>query len=420
MLALLKTNGQFRLLLIYQIFSSLGNGVYALFMLLSVHLTYGNTFYTGIAAFLMSAPHVLSFVVGPVVDRGKKVTIMRITTLLEFGAIALLTFSPFLESFGVLFMFAIIIVMSSAALFEGPSGSALLPQIVDDKDILAANQLINITATVGGILLGVLLITALSDGDADSIQLIFSISTGFLVLAFLFSLLLRNPDVKTSDSARTVKGYVADLLAGMKFLRNNVLLFFLIGNVTLMLVGSAVNVSRPAFLEYHAGAQGYIIFTVISMVGYVIASVLIGPLSKVFKIGSLILIAYIIVGALRIIFVFVLPNSFYAALGLTIVIAAAMSVTDVIDSTLGQKIPPKDMVARVGTLNTTFGAIAVALGALAGAFIGNAVADPAHIFIAQGVICALIGLYYILVPSVRKLPKMGDITREEEEVADAE
>ena len=83
--------------------------------------------------------------------------------------------------------------------------------------------------------------------------------------------------------------------------------------------------------------------------------------------------------------------------------------------TLEQKIPPKDMVGRIDTMTTTIIAIIVALGALVGGFIGRVVPDITYIFIAQGVIIVLIGIYFICVPAIQKLPKMDDIAREGDE-----
>ena len=53
MFRLIRGNKKFRLLLLYQIFSGLGGGIFSIFMLLSVHLMYGNPLYTGIAGFLI-------------------------------------------------------------------------------------------------------------------------------------------------------------------------------------------------------------------------------------------------------------------------------------------------------------------------------------------------------------------------------
>ena len=408
--ALLKTSGQFRVFLIYQIFSTLGNGIFSMFMLLSVHLVYGNVLYTGIAGFLMAAPICFSFVAGPVVDRGKKVKIMRITTLLEFGALALLTFTPLLENFGVMFMFAVIIIMSISAMFESPAGQALLPHIVKEEEILPANQLISITTMAGGVVLAVLLFAVL--GQGDNIRLIFGLSTGFLAGALLFSIFLREANAKTKPNAQTIKGYRADLIAGMKFMGKNVLLFFIVVDVVQVVVGQIAYVSSPAFIEYYAGAQGYIVLSVAGMVGSIIASTFLGRLGKKFTVGQLLFAFYLFGGVARIFFVFVLPSSFYGALGITVVMMMIFSAAGIVKSTLSQKIPPKNMVGRVGTMQTTTLAVFAALGALAGAFIGRAVGDVAHIFIARGVIVTLTAFYFILVPSIRKLPKFNEIVRE--------
>jgi len=202
------------------------------------------------------------------VDRSKKVRILRITTLLEFGALALFTFTPLLENMGVIFMFAVIVVMSVAAMFESSAARALLPHFIKDDEILPANQLINITSAAGGILLAILLLVVL--GQGDNTQLIYGISTGFVAAAFLVTLFLRNDIEKVEPTGKTIQGYWTDLVAGMKFLRMNVFRFILFANVALVFAGQIAYVSRPAFIEYHAGAQAYIILFVVGMVGSII------------------------------------------------------------------------------------------------------------------------------------------------------
>ena len=381
-------------------------------MLLSVHLIYGNAIYTGIAGFLMSAPFIFSFAVGPVVDRSNKVKIMGLTTLLEFGVLALLTFTPLLENLGVMFMFTVISIFAIAALFEGPSGRALLPHIVKEEEILQANSLINIAALTGGILLAVLLFGVL--GEGENMQLIFGLSTGFLAVALLFALFLRDPSVIAQPVDKPKHRYLPDLIAGTKFLRKNVLLFLLIGIVMRAFFAEISYVNMPAFIEYHAGAQGYIVIAVIGMVGSIIASWLVGTLGKKFKVGQMMLAFYIFAGIARILFALILPQSFYASLGIVVIFATFVSAAGIVYSTLEQKIPPKDMVGRVDTMTTTFIAISVALGALVGGVIGRVAPSVAYILIVQGAVIILIGIYFIFVPGIRKLPKIDDIAREGE------
>ncbi|MCL2855635.1 MAG: MFS transporter [Defluviitaleaceae bacterium] len=411
MLNLLKSNKMFRWLLSYQIFSGLGGGIFSLFMLLSVHLLYENPMYTGIAGMLIAGPQILSFAVGPVVDRRNKVTIMRITTLLEFSVLAVLAFTPILESVGVMALFTAVLLFSCAALFEGPAGTALLPQIVDENQIVEANSLVQIGAMSGGILVAIGLFFGLGDTGMD-LTLIYGVSAVFLALAFIVSLFIKDPNAKTAKIAPKTS-YMADLREGGRFIRSNVLLFITIALVVQMFVIEMAGVNRPAFLEYHVGSQGYIVFAMTSLVGGIVASALMGALGKKVKAGHLIFVLYIVSGAIRIVFAHVLPHSYAGGLVTMVFYATLGSALGITISSLQQRMPQKDMVGRVGTLSNTFGSIAFTLGALVGGVLGGIVADTAHVFIYQGITYIVIGLFIILIPSVRKLPKINDLKKPE-------
>ncbi|MCL2407127.1 MAG: MFS transporter [Defluviitaleaceae bacterium] len=414
---LFKTNKMFRLLLWYQFFSGLGGGVFSFFMLFSVHMLYRNPIYTGIAGFLMSAPFIFAFAVGPVIDRRNKVTIMRLTTFLEFAVLAMLVVTPFQERLGVMFMFAVIFIYSLAALFEAPAGTALLPNIVAEDKIMEANSLIQIISITGGIVIAIVLFVIMGDtinnGYADSgsfisFELVYGISAGFLALALLFAILLRCPSAQVNGKPAAAN-YLRDLREGAKFLRHNVLFYITIAMVAKSFVIEVAYISMPAFAEYHVGAQGYVVLTVISMAGVLAASFLVGLFGKRFRVGQLLLVVTALQGGMRILFVFILPEQYYLGLGVHFLFSALGAASGVVVQTLGQKIPPKDMVGRVNTISTTFAAIFVAIGALAGGLIGNVVPVVDHIFIYQGIAYVIIGIFIISIPSIRKLPKVNEI-----------
>ena len=228
---------------------------------------------------------------------------------------------------------------------------------------------------------------------------------------FNLFMLLRDPNEKTEAKKGILQNYRADLIEVMKFLRKNVLLFFIAADIAHSFLGQASYVNRPAFIEYHAGARGYIILTVMMMAGGLIASSLVTPLGKIFRVSQLLFGFYLFAGVSRIVFAMVLPMSFYLAIGLAIVNAAVLSASTMVENSLAQKLPPKEMVGRVDTMSTSFTAASFALGALAGGVLGSVVSDLAYIFIAQGVIFAVASVYYFLVPEIRKMPKFNDILR---------
>ena len=407
MLSLFKQNKMYRMFLMYRFFSAIGGAMFSMFILLAVHLIYENPVYTGVAGFLMAAPRIFSFAVGPIVDRRNKITIMRLTTLLEFLVLSLLAFSPLLDSLGVAFMFAVIFVYNIAALFESPASTALLPQIVPEEKILEANSLIEIVAMAGGIAIGTVLFISLG-GDVN-FRFLFGFSAVFLAATFVFSLLIKNPAPKESVIKSPSHKYMTDLKEGAKFIRRNILLYITLAVVAMDFFGEISYVNRPMFLEYHVGAQGYIVFTLMGLIGGIASSYFVGMMGNKFKLGRLIFALFMLAGMVRVAFALVVPVQYVGGLITIAIYIALANSLDIVFSSLNQKIPPKDMVGRVNTISTTFVAIAVTAGALIGGFLGSIVPVVDHIFIYQGISYALIGVLIICVPSIRKLPKMNDI-----------
>jgi len=408
-LDLFKQNNMFRILLMYRFFSSIGGAMFSMFILFSVHLIYQNSMYTGIAAFLMAAPRIFSFAVGPIVDRSNKVTIMRLTTLLEFFVLTLLAFSPLQEVLGVLFMFSIIFAYNIAALFEMPASRALLPQIVAEDKIMEANSLINIAAMIGGVAIGAALF--LTVGEDVDFRFLYGISAVFLALTFVFSLFLSNISVVHNEEELPKTNYLSDLKEGAKFIKDSILLYTILAGVVMSLAMEVAHVNRPMFLEYHIGAQGYVVFSLVSLIGGIGASYFVGKVGSSIKIGKLIFMLFACACAMRIAFALLVPVHYFGGIVTTVAYSALSIAIMLVFSTLNQKIPPNDMVGRVDTISLTFRAIFTTLGALAGGFLGSIIADTGHIFIYQGLSYLAIGVLIILVPSIRTLPTINDVKK---------
>ena len=406
---LFKRNKMFRRLLAYQFFSSIGGAMFRIFILLSVHLLYHNPIYTGIAGFLMATPAVFSFAVGPIVDRRNKVTIMRLTTLLEVIVLSLLAFSPLQELLGVGFMFAVIFAYSIAALFESPAGNAMLPQIVEGEKIIEANSMVRIVAMVGALIISVTLFLSLQVNV--SFSFIYGLSAAFLAVAFIASLFLRDPRTQQASSSISISNYAKDLKEGARFIRDNVLIYLLIVTTAMSLFAEIASINRPMFLEYHIGAHGYILFVMLVLVGGIIASSTMGKIGNKFKLSQFVIALLVFTGTIRIIFVYVLPISVVSGAILMIASSTFFTGFDIITGTLNQKIPPKDMVGRVSTLSATFRSVFVTIGALLGGFLGSVVPVVDYIFIFHGISYIALAIYMAFVPSIRALPRMSEVTK---------
>jgi len=412
MMTLFKENKSFRVFLGYEFFSGLGGGMFTLFLLLYIHLTYNNPFYTGVAGFLVAVPFIFSFTIGPIVDRSKKSAVLRWTTLLECVMLALLAFTPLHEQLGILFMFVLIIVFAIAAAFENPASTALLPQIVEEEKIVTANSVIEFSKLIGALGIASLLFIFLSGGSDANYSFIFGASTVFLAIASLFALLLKEPTV--SDTLdKPAPNYFKDLNAGLKFIKSNVLFFILISSTSMAVFAEIASINRPEFYEYYAGAQGYIVFMVMALIGGIISSILAGTIGNSFKVGRLMIVLLMITGAVRVAFVFVIPTSLLGAYIMAIFYAAFSGPISIFIKSLGQQIPSKDMVGRVLTISTTIAAIFVAIGALLGGLLGSIVPNVDSIFFLHGISYGVIAIFVLLVPSIRKLPKMSEMNKPE-------
>ena len=415
MIDLLRKNRMFCRFIIYRVFSALGGGIFQLFMLLSVHLLYQNPIYTGIASFLMMAPHFFSFAAGPVIDRANKVRAMRWTTLIEFTAVGLLAFVSFQGSVHVLFMFVVILLYTVAQVFEAPSGGAFLRKIVDECEIMKANSLIDIAATVGGLVVAAFLFGALG-GDVE-LSFIYALSAIFLALSFTATFFLKDTtarieDVKNED---TFKNYFTELKEGYRYVRQTkFLLYFLIAGVVASFFIDVAYTNMPEFVTTHVGAQGYVVLTVATLAGGLVASILAGNMGDKFRVGILVCFMWILAGVLRIGFAYALPVSYIGSLAIIFGYFVIFGFSRIVRATLIQKTPKENMVARVGTVHTTFLSVSGALGALAGGFIGYAVTSLAHVFVLYGVVYILLGVVLLLSPSIRKLPRVNEITSDED------
>ena len=394
-------NRQFRLYMAYQLFSGLGNGMFGFFMLISVHLLYGNPMFTGFAAFLFGAPSIVAFTIGPMVDTNNKVTIMRITSLIEFVVLAILVALASGGQIPAFIMFAVILCFSVAALFERASNSAFLRQIVTEDRLIEANSVISIVSIVGGLGVAAAMFGMVAENRLD-FTLIFGLSMIFVALAFLFSLFLRDTNISETIS----HSYMADLKAGAVFLKDSVLMFFLIGTIIRFFVMDAVSVNLPAFVEHYWGARGYILLSVTAMIGGLFASIITGRFGKHFRIGHFIFVLMVLAGVVRIVFAYMLPTNFIVSQVIHILFSAVAAAMGIVSGAMWQKMPPKNMVARVGTLSTTLTSISAGLGALFGGWLGHIVDETGNLIVAQGFIYIVTAMFLIIIPRVRRLPKI--------------
>ncbi len=237
-------NRNFSLLWTAGLISLIGNWMLLAALPFYVYKLTGSALATSGLLMAMILPGVLfSSVAGVFVDRWDRKRTMVVVNLLQMAVIPLLMVVQSPE--WVWLVYVVAFVESSLGRFFMPAESALLPNLVDEEQLIAANSLnaLNdnlariIGPAIGGALLGILGITAVIAADAIS----------YLLAALLIMLLVVPKNGKTAVPVATVgkakEKFVqvwTELVAGLKIVKQNRILtnsFLIIG---IALFGDAI------------------------------------------------------------------------------------------------------------------------------------------------------------------------------------
>jgi len=410
MLSLFCKNRNFRILLLFSTFTGIGGGMFGIFMMWAVHTLYRNPVYTGVAGFMFTAPMVASFVVGPLVDRWRKVTVFRVTALIKFFAVGSLLVSQLLGLPGVWLPFAVIFAHSAATLFFNPAYTAVYPLIVGDDDLVKANALVNIVGIATGLLIGCALYFLMAHGAGFSV--VYGMNTAILLIALTFSIFLRADEPKTKTDNSDLATYFSEMKDGITFVKKGVMLPFLITTILMSFIGSAAYVNLPMFVEVHTNiATGYIILSALALVGGLVGSFISRMVEPYFKLWKILVAFHIVAGIARIVFVYFMAQIFVAALGVFVLYAGITATIGIFTRAIVQKVPPKSFISRVDTNMASIGAVAAAIGALAGGFLATMLPSVDYVFVIQGGAYIVVGVLLCVSKHFRGLSKVSEIRK---------
>lgn len=296
----------------------------------------------------------IGLLAGPLVDRLSRKGLMIASDVLRAAIFCAL---PFATSAGMIVVLAALAGVGTG-LFR-PAVYAGLPNLVDDRDLPAANGLIqsveNLTWAIGP-LLGGALVAASGPDPAYWVN-----AATFLVSALL---LLRIPGRRFQAGTAVSHGHWRDLLEGFSFvLRSRALLTVLIVWNVFMLASAGINVAEVFLAKdtFAAGDFGYGLLVGATGLGLVLGSLAAGPLleshpvSRVYP-GSILLVA-LAVGAGA-----VAPNVWIAA-ACVLIVGAANGAAVVCNALLVQRGSPDALRGRVFTvlMSSSFGVFALGM-----------------------------------------------------------
>ncbi|HSU79939.1 MAG TPA: MFS transporter [Candidatus Angelobacter sp.] len=355
--------------------------------------------FVGLAQFLPMV--LLTLVVGQVADRYNRRTIVFICQIIEGLVAALLLVGNLTGEINREHIYIAAAVLGTCRAFEGPSSSALLPQLVSRGDLQKAiswSTSAGQTAQILGPVLGGILY---SFGPI----LVYSTGTCALIISGILSFLIKPMEVAIRKAEPVTRD---SLLSGLVFVyRHPAILGTISLDLFAVLLGGATAL-LPIFAQdvLLIGPWGLGLLRSAPAVGALLMSFILAifPLKK--AIGPKLFGALTVFGLATV--MFGLSKSLFLSLVALIFIGASDVVSVVIRSSLVQLQTPDEMRGRVNAVNSLFIGTSNQLGEFeSGTLAGFIVAVPAVIVGGIGTI-VVAGLWMVMFPSLRRLKSLTD------------
>jgi MFS family permease len=392
----------FRRLWIAQTVSIVGDKVNQVALSIMVYRLTGSFAQMGLVFAITFLPAALfGLLAGPLVDRWDRRRTVISSDVVRAGLVALI---PVAISLGLYAVYALAFLSATVSLFFEPSRMALIPSIVPEDELMAANALDMTTMSIAellGIGFGGLLVASL--GSSIAIAFWIDGATFLVSAAFVFAVAHRLPAV---ENARLRIGTVwRDLRFGLhRIRRDGVLRGVAITYAAVALCGGgAITLSILLALDVYkaAGLPDALRLTTVDLattIGLLIGSVAIG-MSGPKNVGRKYLWGIVAFGALFVQFAWV-PNLWVAALVLCAG-GIANQYFGVPMLTMLQTHTESATRGRVFAVRTTIARVASVIG-LAGAGLAAQAYGVVPVTVVLGALIVAIGLLGFAMPGLRQ------------------
>jgi MFS family permease len=352
----------------------------------------------GLAQFLPMV--LLTLVVGHFADRYDRRYIVFLCQIVEAGMALLLLLGSLTDSLGQSHILIMAAVLGACRAFEGPSSSALLPQLVPKEFLQQAiswNTSVGQLSQILGPSMGGLLYWAGS-------SFVYTVASLALLTAGILTFFIRsNPIVRKSEPVS-----LRSLFSGIMFVyRQPVILGTISLDLFAVLLGGATAL-LPIFAQdiLHTGPWGLGLMRTAPAIGALLMSIVLVyyPLKK--AVGYMLFAALAVFGLATMLFA-VSTNLFISLVALFL-IGASDVISVIIRSSLVQLQTPDEMLGRVNAVNSLFIGTSNQLGEFeSGTLAGFIGAVPATLVGGIGTI-VIAGLWMFLFPSLRKMRTLSD------------
>jgi len=359
----------------------------------------GSAFFLGLDTFLQQLPILLFTLIGGVLaDRRDRRRTLLASQYIQMTTALILALLVYLGYVRIWHILVLSFATGFAQAFGGPAYQALIPELVEKKDLpnaVAFNGIqINIARVFGPLVFGTTIAAFAAWGfsDAQGMAACFVLnSASFLVVIYtLMSLNVKHiPPVGKKSMRDELKG-------GLSYVRHhdNIVALTVLAAATTFL-GFAVLTFLPIFTQnvLHGGAGAYSRLLAFSGAGSIIGSLIIAWLGKFKRMGVTSLVVQAIYGL--VILAFGLSRALWLSELLLFLMGAAMMIVFSTTTSLVQLIAPNEMRGRVMSIYMVAFRGGMPLGSLVSGYLATFFGAPAVIS-ANGVLLVVVAVYFLI------------------------
>jgi len=365
--------------------------IWHLYLLTNSPLSIG---YIGLARFIPLIP--ASFIAGIVADKYDRRTIMLTSQILLTLVTVTFIFLVFTSQITPMAIYILIGVNSLVASFDTPARQAIIPHLVEKKDLLNAVSLMTLfwhtSKVIGPAFAGLLI----ASSGLSSIYVINALTFTAVIVGILM-MSKKEFVVKeiVSFNIKTVK-------EGFGFIYHNPIIFStMLLDFIATFFASAITM-MPFFAKeiFAVGAQGLGLLYAAPSLGSMVAGIVVASMRTIKQQGKLLLISVFIYGLTTVLFA--ITHSFILACIFLIISGAGDMISSIIRNTLRQVITPDCLRGRTSSVNMIFVMGGPQLGEVEAGWLANLIGVAPSVAIGGFATMLSVGLIGWLTPKLRQ------------------
>jgi MFS family permease len=359
----------------------------------------GSATYLGLDAFLQQLPIMLFTLIGGVLadrlDRRRTLLMSQYVQTATAAALALLVYFDVVRVWHIL---TLSFVSGCAQAFGGPAYQALIPSLVDKRDLtnaIALNSIqFNVARVLGPTFAGATLAAFAHWGfsDPQAIAACFGLNAASFLVVIYALISLRVVHIPPA----TTQPMLDELRSGLRYVKSQPAIPPLIALAfATTFLGMPLLTLLPVYVRdiYHAGVGEYARMMVFSGAGAIAGSLIVAWLGHVKRMGIMTLLVQMVFGILIVFFAItrVAPISYT----LLFLINVAFMVVFSSVTSLIQLLSPNEMRGRVMSIYMVAFRGGMPIGNLASGYLANVLSTP-MVLVGNGSLLVVVAAYFLL------------------------